>query len=159
MKPQIYIILLDIRSVYNVGAMFRTADAAGIDKIYLVGTTPAPLDRFGMVRADIHKSALGAELTVPWEYVASGKALLSRLKKENTEIVAIEQSEKSIDYKAYKVLKTKNTAIIVGAEVSGIPSVILKQCDAILEIPMQGKKESLNVATALGIVLFRILAI
>lgn len=149
------LILHNIRSVENVGAMFRTADAAGIVKIYLTGYTATPLDRFGRKRGDLAKSALGAEEFVAWEQKKSLLSLLTKLKKENFQIIGIEQDKKSIDYKKVK-LQSKN-AFIVGAEVTGIPKNILKQCDVIAEIPMRGKKESLNVSVALGIALFRIL--
>ncbi|MSU44662.1 TrmH family RNA methyltransferase [Candidatus Nomurabacteria bacterium] len=149
------LILHNIRSVENVGAMFRTADASGIDKIYLTGYTPTPLDRFGRKRKDLAKSALGAEEFVPWEQKKSIASLLLKLKREKFLIIAIEQDEKSLDYKKIK-LQNKNV-FIVGAEVTGIPKNILKKCDVIAEIPMKGKKESLNVSVALGIALFRIL--
>ncbi len=151
------VILNDIRSVENVGAMFRTADAAGIDKIYLVGTSPCPIDRFGRKRNDLAKSALGAEEFVAWEYKKTISPLLTKLKKDGYQIIAIEQDEKSVNYKKVKT-KNKN-AFIVGTEVSGIPKNILNKCDIISEIPMKGKKESLNVSVALGVVLFRILGI
>ena len=150
------LILNDIRSVENVGAMFRTADAAGIDKIYLTGYTPASLDRFGRKRGDLAKSALGAEKFVPWEQ-KNLPALMRNLKRGGFYIIAIEQDKNSVDYKRAK-LKEKN-AFIVGAEVVGIPKNILKKCDIIAEIPMKGKKESLNVSVALGIALFKILNI
>jgi tRNA G18 (ribose-2'-O)-methylase SpoU len=133
--------------------MFRTADAVGIDKIYLTGYTPTPLDRFGRKRGDLAKSALGAEEFVPWEQKKSILPLLSKLKKENFLIIGVEQAKNSIDYKKVK-LKQRN-AFIVGAEVTGIPKNVLKKCDIIAEIPMRGKKESLNVSVACGIVLFR----
>ena len=151
------LILHNIRSVSNVGAIFRTADAAGINKIYLTGYTPTPLDRFGRIRKDMAKSALGAEEFIPWEYKKSLSALLSKLKKERYLIIGIEQAKNSIDYKKVKI-KNKNV-LIVGAEVNGIPKNILKKCDIIAEIPMKGKKESLNVSVACGVVLFRILNI
>jgi 23S rRNA (guanosine2251-2'-O)-methyltransferase len=153
-KAEKFLILNDIRSVENVGAMFRTADAAGIDKIYLVGTSPCPIDRFGRKRSDMAKSALGAEEFVPWEYKKTILPLLTQLKKGGFQIIAIEQDEKSVDYKKVK-LSAKN-AFIVGTEVSGIPKNILNKCDIIAEIPMNGKKESLNVSVALGVALFRI---
>ncbi len=153
-KQQNFLILHNIRSVENVGAIFRTADAMGIDKIYLVGYTPAPLDRFGRKRGDIHKSALGAEEFVEWEQKKTIFPLLAKLKKEKFQIIAIEQDKKSIDYK--KVKLTSKNAFIVGAEVAGIPKKVLEKCDVIAEIPMRGKKESLNVSVATGIVLFRI---
>lgn len=154
-KQRTLLILHNIRSVYNVGAIFRTADAAGISKIYLTGYTPAPLDRFGKVRKDIAKSALGAEKTVPWEQSARIGDIVKKLKKEKTKIVAIEQSPRSIDYKKFKM--SGATAFILGNEVGGIEKNILKQCDKVIEIPMRGKKESLNVSVSAGIVLFRVL--
>src|SRR3989344_4142637 len=157
MKKENIIIIHNIRSVENVGAMFRTADAAGVNKIYLTGYTPAPLDRFGRKRRDLVKSALGAEEFVSWEQKKSIFPLLAKLKREKYLIIAIEQDEKSIDYKKVR-LKQKNV-FIVGAEVSGIPKNILQKCDVIAEIPMRGKKESLNVSVALGIVLFSALKI
>jgi tRNA G18 (ribose-2'-O)-methylase SpoU len=147
------LILHDIRSVENVGAMFRTADAAGINKIYLTGYTPTPLDRFGRKRGDLAKSALGAEEFVAWEAKKSLPALIVNLKKQNFKIIGIEQDDNSVDYRRVK-LGAKN-AFIVGTEVTGIPKNILQKCDIIAEIPMRGKKESLNVSVALGIAIFR----
>lgn len=149
------LILHNIRSVENVGAMFRTADAAGVDKIYLTGYAPAPVDRFGRKRKDLAKSALGAEEFVPWEQKKNISPLLLKLKREKYLIVGIEQAKNSTDYKKVK-LKSKN-AFIVGAEVTGIPKNIQEKCNVIAEIPMHGKKESLNVSVACGIALFRIL--
>ena len=148
------LILHNIRSVENVGAIFRTADAVGIDKIYLTGYTPTPLDRFGRKRGDLAKSALGAEEFVPWEQ-RNLPALMRSLRRKKYLIIAIEQAENSIDYKNVK-LKEKN-AFMFGAEVTGIPKNILKKCDVIAEIGMRGKKESLNVSVACGVALFRIL--
>ena len=154
MKKENVLILHDIRSVENVGAMFRTADAVGVKIIYLTGYTPTPLDRFGRKRGDLAKSALGAEEFVKWEQKKSISALLTKLKKENFYIVGIEQDKKSIDYRKVKI-KNKN-AFIVGTEVTGIPKNILNKCDVIAEIPMRGQKESLNVSVATGVALFRI---
>lgn len=151
------LLLHNIRSVENVGAMFRTADAVGIDKIYLTGYTPTPLDRFGRKRGDLTKSALGAEEFVSWEQKKKIFPLITKLKQENFLIIGIEQAKNSIDYKKVK-LKNKN-AFIVGAEVTGIPKNILEKCDVIAEIPMKGKKESLNVSVALGVALFRMLSL
>ncbi len=155
MKKENVVILNDIRSVENVGAMFRTADAAGVEKIYLAGYTPTPLDRFGRKRKDLAKSALGAEEYVAWEQVKGVATLLNKLKRAGFKVVAIEQDKNSIDYK--KVKTGNKNAFIVGAEVTGIPQTILKKCDVIAEIPMRGKKESLNVSVALGVVLFGVL--
>lgn len=152
------LILHDIRSVLNVGGIFRTADAIGIDKIYLTGYTPAPLDRFGKKRKDLIKTALGAEETVLWESKKNLLTLINKLKKENFKIIALEQDKNSVDYKNLKInLATENFALIVGTEVTGISKNILKKCDVIIEIPMKGKKESLNVSVATGIALFHIL--
>jgi len=151
------LILPDIRSAQNVGAIFRTAEAVGISKIYLTGYTPCPIDKFNRVRKDISKSALGAELIIPWEYKKSLSTLLIKLKKEKYKIIAIEQDKNSIDYK--KVKLSQKNVFIVGTEVSGLPKSILKKCDVIAEIPMKGKKESLNVSVATGVALFRILNI
>lgn len=154
-KTRYILILHNIRSTYNVGAMFRTAEAAGVEKIYLTGITPAPLDRFGKERKDVAKSALGSEKMVPWECVKNISALVGKLKKEKFSIVAVEQDKNAIDYK--KLKSKQRMAFVMGNEVSGIEKSVLKKCDAILEIPMKGKKESLNVSVAAGIVLFRVL--
>lgn len=151
------LILQDIRSVENVGAIFRTADAAGINKIYLTGYTPTPLDRFGRKRGDLAKSALGAEEFVKWEYVKSLPNLINKLKKDNFLIIAIEQAKNSVDYKKVKV--GENNVFIVGNEVSGVPQNILSKCDVIAEISMKGKKESLNVSVSFGVAIFRMLNI
>jgi tRNA G18 (ribose-2'-O)-methylase SpoU len=156
MKKETILILHNIRSVENVGAIFRTADAVGIDKIYLTGYTPTPLDRFGRKRRDLAKSALGAEEYVEWEQKKSISTLLAKMKREGFRIIAIEQDKKSVDYRKVKI-KNRN-AFIVGTEVTGIPKNVLKKCDVIAEIPMRGKKESLNVSVAVGVALFRLLS-
>lgn len=151
------LILPDIRSAENVGAIFRTADAVGMDKIYLVGITPAPKDRFGRARSDIAKSALGAEVSVVWEQREDLVELISELKNQGYKIIALEQDENSIDYKNVEVGE-KNT-FILGAEVKGLPKEILSLCDTIAEIPMKGGKESLNVSVAFGVAIYRLLNI
>jgi len=149
------LILPDIRSAINVGAIFRTADAVGISKIFLVGCTPRPTDTFGRVQKDIAKSALGAETWISWKYKKTLIPLLNNLKKDGYEIIAIEQDDRSIDYRKIKIIG--KVAIIMGPEVDGLNKKILDKCDKIVEIPMYGKKESLNVSVACGIALFRIL--
>jgi len=148
------LILPDIRSAINVGAIFRTADAVGIDKIYLTGFTPRPTDKFGRIQKDIAKSALGAEGWIPWEYFVDLEKLLLKLKKDGFQIIAIEQDEKSVDYR--KIKAKDKTAIILGGEVKGLSKEILNKCDVVAEIKMYGKKESLNVSVACGVVLFQI---
>ena len=154
-KPSNILILPDIRSAINVGAIFRTADAVGIDKIYLVGVTPRPNDQFGRLQKDISKSALGAETWIPWEYKEKLLPLIKKLKNDGYEIVALEQDEKSVDYRKYK--KSDKMVLVLGEEVNGIDKKILKYCDKIIEIPMRGKKESLNVSVAFGIAAFELI--
>jgi 23S rRNA (guanosine2251-2'-O)-methyltransferase len=149
------LILHNIRSVLNVGAIFRTADAAGVTRIYLTGYTPIPLDRFGRVRTDLHKSALGAETVVDWEQREDIVKLVDELRGSNYEILALEQSQKSVDYKSHE--SERNFALIVGNEVEGVSEEVLNMCDKVIEIPMRGKKESLNVSVAAGIALYRLL--
>lgn len=154
-KTEYALILHNIRSAQNVGALFRTADAVGITKIYLTGYTPTPLDKFGRDRSDVAKSALGAEHSVLWEHRMDITAVIDMLKQDKHTIVAIEQSKNAVDYK--KIKKTTRMAFILGNEVEGIENEVLKLCDKVAEIPMSGKKESLNVSVAGGVALFRIL--
>lgn len=156
-RKKTYLILHNIRSVYNVGAIFRTADASGISKIFLTGYTPAPVDRFGRERKDIAKTALGAEKNIKWKYVKSVNSLIQKLKKENIEVIAVEQDKKAIDYKKLKI--KKDTTFVFGNEVEGLSKSILEKSDKIVQIKMLGKKESLNVSVALGVFLFRVLEI
>jgi tRNA G18 (ribose-2'-O)-methylase SpoU len=155
MVSQIYLLLHDIRSTHNVGAILRTADAVGVSKVFISGHTPAPIDRFGRARQDIVKASLGAEKIVAWENIDSPKVLIKKLKKENFQIVGLEQDKRSIDYK--KITKKENMLIILGNEVDGIEKGILGLCDEIAEIPMFGKKESLNVSVATGILLYQLI--
>lgn len=151
---EIIVVLPDIRSTHNVGSIFRTADAAGVKKVFLCGITPQPIDQFGRKRADISKVALGAEDYIPWEYMQSAVRLIGRLKKQGYTICAVEQSANSVPYRAFKAPKGAKIALIMGNEVEGLPKPILTRTDAILEIPMYGKKESLNVGVAFGVVVF-----
>ncbi len=148
------LILENIRSVHNVGAIFRTADAAGVDKIVLVGITPAPIDRFGRARADLAKAALGAEKTMAWKQVTNVGEAVAELRADGFQIISLEQAEGSVDYKKVKV--GEKVAIIVGNEVDGVSKEALAMSDVVAEIPMAGGKESLNVSVATGVALFRI---
>ncbi|HEC30778.1 MAG TPA: TrmH family RNA methyltransferase [Candidatus Yonathbacteria bacterium] len=154
MKVELVLILHNIRSVYNVGAIFRTADASGVKKIYLTGYTPTPLDRFGRKRKDVAKSALGAEEVVTWEQYEDPHKLIEKLKKIDFEIIALEQASQSKDYRELKL--KKNTALLIGSEIEGLPQTLLETSDAIIEIPMRGKKESLNVSVAVGVALYEL---
>lgn len=151
-------LLYNIRSLHNVGSIFRTADAAGIKKLYLCGITPVPVDRLGAVHPQLGKVSLGAERTVAWEKVGlahSTSRLLVKLKEEGYEIFAVEQAEGSIPYHAL-TRQPKKCALILGNEVKGLPTSVLDRADVILEIPMHGRKESLNVGVAFGITAFHL---
>jgi 23S rRNA (guanosine2251-2'-O)-methyltransferase len=149
------LILYNIRSAHNVGSIFRTADGAGIKKIYLIGYTPAPLDQFDRPDKTIAKVALGAEKTITWQKVKSFKTLVTKLKKEGKEVVALEQDDKSIDYRKFKT--KKSVVLVLGEETKGLPKEELRECDQIIEIPMKGQKESLNVSVAAGIAIFQLI--
>jgi len=148
------LILHNLRSAHNVGSIFRTADAVGVGKIYLTGYTPAPRDRFGRPNKEIAKTALGAEQYVAWEKLSSLGKLLERLMASSFQLIALEQAKNSVDYRQVKL--TGSVAVIVGNEVRGLSKQVLARCDTIAEIPMRGKKESLNVAIATGIFLFSV---
>lgn len=158
-------ILHNIRSIHNVGSMFRTADGAGIEKLYLTGITPSPLDRLGHYDPKFVKVSLGAERIVPWEVIRSTRAirtLIDSLKKDEFHIYAVEQHHNSVPYN-YPVERSLHrlvdgVALIMGDEVSGLQPSMLKRADEILEIPMRGKKESLNVSVAFGIVAYEFTA-
>lgn len=153
---EIVLVLHDVRSAYNVGAIFRTADAAGVSHVYLAGLTPAPVDRFGRANGGIAKTALDAERFVPWSAARSTARLVGRLKKEGWTVVGVEQDARACDYRTFR--PRGKTAFVFGSEVRGLPAPLLKRCDALVEIPMRGRKESLNVAVAAGVVLFQVLA-
>lgn len=148
----------EIRSLHNVGSMFRTADAAGLTKIYLSGITPGPVDAFGRPEIKFTKVSLGAENYLAWGKVSSTVALLAKLKKSGHVIVAVEQSPNSIPYHQVKFTKKQlaKVVLVVGHEVNGLSEEILQLADYILEIPMLGQKESLNVSVAFGIVSFHL---
>ncbi len=169
---EIVSLLYNIRSIHNVGSIFRTADAAGVSKIYLLGVTPAPFDKMGESRPQFAKVSLGAEKNVPYESVKSPKAianLITKLKKDGYTIFALEQAKRSVPYYAPRV-RAKKIALVVGNEVRGVSPTLLKQADMVMEIPMRGAvvrqahhprrtgrgKESLNVSVAFGIAVFHL---
>ena len=139
-----------------MGSIFRTADAAGVSKIILSGYTPSPFDRFGRARKDFSKVSLGAEQSVTWEVAEDIALTLEQLKKEGYALLALEQSKGSTPLFDFKP-ESKNVALIVGNEVAGISPTVLALVDTILEIPMRGQKESLNVSVATGVALFTLL--
>lgn len=155
-KTPTRILMLDnVRSAHNVGSLFRIADTVGIQKLILAGVTPTPIDRFGRPVKEIAKTALGAEQTLLWEHVSDGVPLLETFKQVGYHIYVLEQDQASIDYKT--VTLHEPFVFIVGNEVDGVDKNILKLTDTVLAIPMRGKKESLNVAVATAVALFRIL--
>ena len=152
---KVQLVLHNIRSAHNIGSIFRTADAVGVSKIFITGYSPRPIDMFGRSQKEIAKTALGAEISIPWEYEKNVSKIIKRLKLEGAQIIAIEQDKNSLDYK--KIKPKFPVAFILGNEVKGISKPLLKSCDVITEIPMMGNKESLNVSVSAGVALFRIL--
>lgn len=156
MNKECVLVLDNIRSVENVGSLFRTAECLGVKKIILVGTTPTPLDRFGRKRKDFAKVALGAENLVPWKFSSSISEEVDKLKKLGYKIISLEQ-----DLRAQKLEANSKQlepfALILGNEVEGVSKVALDASDEIIEIKMRGEKESLNVSVAGGIALFSLL--
>ncbi len=153
---RIAVVLLDLRSSENAGAICRTAECAGVKEMYCVGTTPGPLDRFGRINKKFVKASLGAEKNVQVENCKDIGMLLKKLKREHFEIIALEQNKKAVDYRR-KTNPKNNFALIVGNEVDGIPKNVLSKVDKIIEIPMKGEKESLNVSVAFGVSIFEII--
>ncbi len=148
-EKRVYLILHNIRSAYNVGAIFRTADAAGVSRIYLCGYTPTPAN------PKVAKTSLGAENSVAWEKRFSAWRLLEELKSKGMRVIALEQSKYSRDYRHFKPVFP--LAVIIGNEVKGLSPSIIKRTDSVWHIPMRGQKESLNVAVAAGVFIYRIL--
>ncbi len=155
------LVLHNIRSAHNVGSMFRTADGAGVSRIILSGYTPGPQDPRGKERQPFVKVSLGAEKIVPYSRAKVLSAALKKLKKEGCTIVALEQNKSSKSLFDYSPAKdesaSRRMAVVMGNEVRGINTQSLRHADHILHIPMQGKKESLNVGVAAGIALFTLL--
>ncbi|NUJ97246.1 RNA methyltransferase [Candidatus Gracilibacteria bacterium] len=146
------IILLDsLRSLQNVGAIFRNADGAGFTKLILCGHTPTP------PRSDIAKTALGAEKTIDWEYFKDGEKIIQKLKNDGYKIFALETGENAKDFREYQNKNFEKVCVVVGNEVKGVDEKILGICDEIIMIPMMGKKSSLNVSVAAGIIMYTFL--
>ena len=152
-------LLHNIRSIHNVGSIFRTSDAAGIKEIYLCGITPAPIDKYGREIPAFTKVSLGAEKGIDWESVPSTIDTIKILHNRGYSVCALEQVPSSVQLWSYPVSvdSLDRLALVVGNEVDGLPKDVLEQCDAIVHIPMYGKKESLNVAVAYGICVYSFL--
>lgn len=152
------LILHNIRSVHNVGSIFRTADGAGVSKIILTGYSPLPVDPLGNPRKDFQKVALGAGQMVPWTQMKTPAAAIKQLKKEGFTILAVELDKNAVSIFKYKPKRGQKIALVLGNEVEGVSKATIKKCDAVVEIPMRGKKESLNVSVAAGVAMFTLLS-
>ncbi|GAB4292308.1 MAG: RNA methyltransferase [Ignavibacteriaceae bacterium] len=148
-KLPVYVILNSIRSTYNVGSIFRTSDGAMIEELFLCGYTPCPPNK------EILKTALGATESVKWEYSRDAKRILLKLKKSGVKICALEQTDKSIHYYDIKS-DAFPLCVILGNEITGVSQELIDLCDFSIEIPQYGIKQSLNVAVAYGITIFRL---
>ena len=142
----IAILLENIRSMHNVGAFFRTGDGAGIEKIFFTGYTATP------PREEITKVALGAEEYIPWEQIADPLQAITTIREQGYRIVAVEQTDTSVDIGSLSY--DQPICFVFGHETTGVSQEILAACDVAVEVPMFGKKESLNVSVCAGIVLF-----
>ncbi len=154
-KRSIWVALDNVRSAYNVGAVFRTAEAAGVEKVCLIGYSPRPIDRFGRPQPEIEKTALGAEHMVPWGHYENATDFMLLMRAEDRTIVSVEQDERAVDYRT-PILEEK-IVLVFGNEVEGVSKELLDVSQKILSIPMYGEKESLNVAVSAGIALYGLL--
>lgn len=147
-KTPLIVVLDNIRSLNNIGSVFRTSDAFLIEKIYLCGITATPPHK------DIHKTALGATDSVDWEYKEDTLALVEDLKKEGIQTLAIEQAENATMLNEFTPDTSKKYAVIFGNEVKGVAQKVVSACDGIIEIPQYGTKHSLNISVSTGVVLW-----
>ena len=147
-KIPLIVVLDNIRSLNNIGSVFRTSDAFLIEKIYLCGITAQPPHK------DIHKTALGATESVDWEYVEDTLALVEKLKVEKLKVIAIEQAENSIMLQDFTIEPDQKYAIIFGNEVKGVQQKVVSASDFCVEIPQFGTKHSLNISVSVGVVLW-----
>ncbi len=151
---RVFVALEDVRSAHNVGSIFRTSDGAGVAGLYVIGTTPAPIDRFGRAQPDIAKTALGAEKLLLWTYFETTSKFLSAMQKDGVQVMAVEQDERALDYREVARACARDLVLVFGNEITGVSQEILAVADQIIQIPMHGKKESLNVSVATGVVLY-----
>lgn len=147
-KTPIIIVLDNIRSLNNIGSVFRTADAFIIEKIYLCGITAQPPHK------DIHKTALGATESVEWEYATDTLELIKHLKTENCHIISVEQAENATMLNNYTPVLDRKQVLIFGNEVKGVAQNVVSESDEVLEIPQFGTKHSLNIAVSVGVVVW-----
>ncbi|MDM1044204.1 RNA methyltransferase [Myroides sp. 1354] len=147
-KTPIIVILDDVRSLHNIGSVFRTCDAFLVEKVYLCGITATPPNK------EIHKTALGATETVAWEYVKDVVEVVARLKEEGISVQAIEQVENSVMLNDFQIEADKKYALVFGNEVKGVSQGVVDLSDGVIEIPQIGTKHSLNIAVSAGIVVW-----
>ena len=150
-RSGLVVVLDNIRSAHNVGSAFRSADAFGVDKVFLCGITASPPS------PEIHKTALGAEDSVPWEYGHNTLAVVKRLKEEGYTVLSVEQTVHSLKLgREFRRSRSQKLALVFGNEVDGVRQDVVDESDAALEIPQSGTKHSLNVSVAVGVVLWEI---
>ena len=147
-KVPLIVVLDNIRSLHNIGSVFRTSDAFLIEKIYLCGITAQPPHK------EIHKTALGATESVDWEYLDTSMEAVRKLQMEGVYVMAIEQAENSTSLQDFNIAPSQKYAIIMGNEVKGVQQEVVSACDAVIEIPQYGTKHSLNIAVTAGVVIW-----
>ena len=147
-KTPIIVVLDDVRSLHNIGSVFRTCDAFLVEKVYLCGITATPPNK------EIHKTALGATETVAWEYVKDVIEVVKRLKAEGVSVQAIEQVENSVMLNDFQIEDGQKYALVFGNEVKGVSQGVVDLSDGVIEIPQIGTKHSLNIAVSTGIVIW-----
>lgn len=151
-KTPIIVVLDDVRSLHNIGSVFRTCDAFLIQKVYLCGITATPPNK------EIHKTALGATETVQWEYAKDIQSVISSLKQENVNIQSIEQVQNSVMLQDFQIQDNTTYALVFGNEVKGVNQSVVDLSDGVIEIPQLGTKHSLNIAVSAGIVIWDLFA-
>lgn len=151
-KLPLVLILDNVRSLHNVGATFRTADAFAVSKIYLCGITGTPPNK------EINKTALGATESVDWEHVVNTAELAQQLKIEGYQVIAIEQADRSVSLQDFKPVDNQKYALVFGNEVFGVEDDVMQMTDTVLEIPQFGTKHSLNISVAVGVVVWDFLS-
>jgi 23S rRNA (guanosine2251-2'-O)-methyltransferase len=149
-KIPLIVILDNIRSLNNIGSIFRTSDAFRVKKIILCGITATPPHK------DIHKTALGATESVDWEYIADTLQAVRTLKEQNYLVLAVEQADKSTSLENFQVKENNNLALVFGHEVRGVDQSVIEACDDCIEIPQYGTKHSLNISVSVGILIWDI---
>jgi tRNA G18 (ribose-2'-O)-methylase SpoU len=159
MEKELQLIAHNIRSAHNVGAIFRTADGAGVKRIYLTGYTDFPAlsarEKERKAQKMLAKTALGAEKNIPWEKAKDPEKIIKKLKKQGFQVLALEKNAQSVNLKKAKIKFP--CVLILGNEITGVEEKLMSKSDVIVSLPMRGQKESLNVSVATGIALYKIL--